>query len=69
MSEGPLATLDDLERFKRALKAGQAVRAEWPLWCWLCDRPLMVALGQAPLHECNACYEATYARAKRLEQA
>jgi hypothetical protein len=66
MKDG-LATLEDVRRFKRDLAAGKKTRADWGLWCWLCDEPQYAAIGMSPLIECNACYEASYARAARLE--
>lgn len=48
-----------LRRFERDYDAGRATRADWPLWCWICERPQVVAVGHMPLIECNYCYEKT----------
>jgi hypothetical protein len=63
-----VTTQEELRSFKRALKTGKATRADWNLWCWLCDEPQVVAYGYSPLIECWACKSESEARAEALER-
>jgi hypothetical protein len=57
----------ELEQFKCELRAGKKTRSDWPVWCWICDEPLMAGFGESPLTECNTCREASYELVAVLE--